>query len=345
MQPREYRTDLVLRIVIGVFGGIVGLGLSGIVFVSDDILSASFSLGAFAMGLFLAALGAYFITVAVRPDVLIVDDTGLHLRKTFGRKYLPWSAVRLFRVESAGKGVQVRAILHTDKKVGLGQVHSTIGRPDAHQVAAELNQALREHTQPVPEHAQAPNNHGPALAGPTQSAQPPQDVVPPPVDLSYSRSKGRKNVGRGNPKMVFFICLVLLICSFGGLMLMATVVAGGANKSGYTQAHGLSRSGIVTGVTNNEGRVPSSDVGVRLAQPVDGQTTTTAHVAPVTSLKVGAAVRVLVDPQDPGYAEFPGERYIQSYVAQVGAAAMLVTIAFFAFAAAWWGRIWYRQRR
>jgi hypothetical protein len=166
------------------------------------------------------------------------------------------------------------------------------------------------------------------------------------MDMSnVSRNRGRKNPRRQNPKVVFFISLALALGSFAGLMLAATVVAAAVSKSGYTQAHGLLRSGIVTSVTNHEGKADSADVGVRLREPVNGQAATTAHVPAVTSLKPGAAVRVLVDPKDPGYAEFPGQRYTQKSAAQVEAAASLACLAFFTFVAAWWGRVWYRQRK
>lgn len=163
--------------------------------------------------------------------------------------------------------------------------------------------------------------------------------------ISTPRNRGRKNTRRQNPKVVFFISLALALGSFGSLMFTATVVAAAASKSGYTQAHGLLRSGIVTSVTNYEGKDPSADIGVRLGEPVNGQAATTAHVHPLTSLKPGAAVRVLVDPKDPGYAEFPGQRYTQKSVAQVSAAAFLACFAFFAFIAARGGRMWYRQRK
>ena len=145
--------------------------------------------------------------------------------------------------------------------------------------------------------------------------------------------------------MVFFICLAFVLCSFGGLIYTATVVAATVSKSGYTQAHGLPRSGIVTSVTNHHDRVGSADVGVRLGEPVNGQAVTTAHLHSLTSLEPGAAVRVLVDPKDPGYAEFPGQRYAQNSEAQAGAITFLACLAFFSFAAAWWGRVWYRQHK
>jgi hypothetical protein len=165
------------------------------------------------------------------------------------------------------------------------------------------------------------------------------------VDESKSRNRGRRVARRQNPKVVFFISLALALGSFGGLMFVATVVSAAADKSGYTQAHGLPRSGIVTSVANHEGKAPSADVGVRLGEPVNGQVRTTGHVPDLTSLKPGAAVRVLVDPKDPGYAEFPGQRYTQKSAAQVGAATFLACLAIFAFVAARWGRMWYRQRK
>ena len=165
------------------------------------------------------------------------------------------------------------------------------------------------------------------------------------MNKSDSRNGGRKSTKRQNPKAIFFISLALAIGCFGGLMFTATVVASAVNKSGYTQAHGLVRSGIVTSVANHEGRDPSADIGVRLREPVNGQAATTTHVRPLTSLKPGAAVRVLVDPNDPGYAEFPGQRYDQESEAQAGAITFLACLAVFAFVAAWWGRVWYRQHK
>jgi hypothetical protein len=160
----------------------------------------------------------------------------------------------------------------------------------------------------------------------------------PKSSMQTRRNRGGKGARRQNPKAVVFISLALALSSFGSLIFTATVLSAAASKSGYTQAHGLLRSGIVTSVAN-------ADIGVRLGKPVNGQAATTAHVHPPTSLKPGAAVRVLVDPKDPGYAEFPGQRYTQEFAAQLGAAASLAIFAVSAFMAAWWGRVWYRQRR
>jgi hypothetical protein len=157
---------------------------------------------------------------------------------------------------------------------------------------------------------------------------------------------GRKGARRPTtPRQWFFTWLACALLSFAGLVFVATVVSAAANKSGYTQAHGLPRSGIVTSVANQTGKSPSADVGVRLRDPVDGQAATTAHLPSVTSLKPGMTVRVLVDPQDPSYAEFPGRRYIPKLTAQMGAAVFLASIAVFAFLASWSGRVWLRQRQ
>ncbi len=165
------------------------------------------------------------------------------------------------------------------------------------------------------------------------------------MNKSDSRNGGRKNTRRVNPKAAFFISAALALCCFAALLFTATFVADRVNKSGYTQAHGLPRSGTVTSVTNRDGRDPSADVGVRLEEPVNGQAVTTAHLPSLTPMKPGTAVAVLVDPKDPGYAEFPGRRYVKNSVAQVAAVTFLGCLGFFSFAAAWWGRVWYRQHK
>jgi hypothetical protein len=160
--------------------------------------------------------------------------------------------------------------------------------------------------------------------------------------LTGGRKRARR---RTTPRQWFFTWLGCALLTFGGLVFVATVVSAAANKSGYTQAHGLPRSGMVTSVANHTGKSSYADVGVRLGEPVDGHAATTAHLPSVTSLKPGMTVRVLVDPQDPSYAEFPGQRYIPKVTAQLGAAIFLASFAVCAFLAAWWGRVWLRQHQ
>jgi hypothetical protein len=166
------------------------------------------------------------------------------------------------------------------------------------------------------------------------------------MDKSHVRTWGRKRARHpSTPRQWFFMWLLCTLLTFGCLLFVATVVSAAASKSGYTQAHGLPRGGIVTSVANHTGKSSSADVGVRLGEPVDGLTATTAHLPSVTSLKPGLTVRVLVDPRDPSYAEFSGQRYVPKATAQLGAAFFLASFAVFAFLAAWSGRVWLRQRR
>jgi hypothetical protein len=104
-------------------------------------------------------------------------------------------------------------------------------------------------------------------------------------------------------------------------------VRGAASKSAYVQAHGVRREAVIVSVDNQEHRTThkpgqtgtgynqkhyaittsyTANVLVNLAQPVNGHTQTTVHVPHKDSDKPGQSVTVLVDPQDPGYAELPG---------------------------------------
>ena len=111
-----------------------------------------------------------------------------------------------------------------------------------------------------------------------------------------------------------------------------------------TQTHGPLRSGIVTTVTT-EGKGNASDLGIRLRAPADGQTTATIRTLPVTSLKPGATVQVLVDPQDPGYAEFPGQPGTEQSLSLAFPLIFLMPFMVMVFGAIWTGRAWLRQRR
>jgi len=123
--------------------------------------------------------------------------------------------------------------------------------------------------------------------------------------------------------------------------LLITVVP--YDRSAYTQAHGLMRSGIVTSVAN-QGH-GGADVGVRLTEPVAGHATTTAHVPAKVSLSPGAAVQVLVDPQDPGYAELPRQQFVLKSAIQLVVIIGVVLSAGFIFGTVMAGRAWRRQSR
>jgi hypothetical protein len=98
-----------------------------------------------------------------------------------------------------------------------------------------------------------------------------------------------------------------------------------AALSSFVQAHGVRRAAVIlsvdniahttTTMTSPGGNQPAvatttttytADVLVSLADPVGGQARTTVHVPGYEKDGVGDALTVLVDPNDPGYAELPG---------------------------------------
>jgi hypothetical protein len=111
-----------------------------------------------------------------------------------------------------------------------------------------------------------------------------------------------------SPVMVVVQEITLLVGFI--LCVVGTVVGHGEwVRSQYVQHHGLSESGVVQSVRNikhvsRSSTWYTSDVTVRLNQPVDGVDVTLAHFPHRSSLHVEDSARVLVDPRQPGYAEF-----------------------------------------
>ncbi len=93
------------------------------------------------------------------------------------------------------------------------------------------------------------------------------------------------------------------------------------SRSAFVQGHGIKSSGSVLAVHNHQycqavgggagrsGCIPRADVQVKLSAPVHGVRTTLAYYPYLSFLRRGQTVTVLVDPHQPGYAEFPGHRY------------------------------------
>ena len=87
---------------------------------------------------------------------------------------------------------------------------------------------------------------------------------------------------------------------------------GDAARTSYTQAHGVRLAGQVISARTSPGDAPNqptSALTVRLSRPVNGHDTTTVHIQGAPTHSPGAPVTVVVDPQDPGYAELPGAPY------------------------------------
>ncbi|MDQ6779504.1 MAG: hypothetical protein M3071_25490 [Actinomycetota bacterium] len=87
-----------------------------------------------------------------------------------------------------------------------------------------------------------------------------------------------------------------------------------ADRSSYVQHHGTPAVATVDSVTNTQHCSRShcsytAAVALTLPKPVDGTETTVAHYSGFATLSSGENVRVLVDPKQPGYAEFPGSPF------------------------------------
>jgi len=84
-----------------------------------------------------------------------------------------------------------------------------------------------------------------------------------------------------------------------------------AGLSSYVQAHGVQRTAVIQSVDNvpyTHGSNPlyTADILVRLTAPVGGQSQVVIHYPGYESDRPGDTLTVLVDPEDPGYAELPG---------------------------------------
>ncbi len=157
VKRRVYRAHKANRIVNGVFGGLF-LAFGCWLFGGNAFMGSSPDWPGVVSGLFIIVFGGCGVVPAVRPDVLTIDDAGLHLSRAFGTKHIPWPDVRGFGAAPGGKSnFCAVVILRTDKKVGLGLVGTTPGmsRANAEKFAAELATAQREHNaSATPPHGQ-----------------------------------------------------------------------------------------------------------------------------------------------------------------------------------------------
>lgn len=103
-----------------------------------------------------------------------------------------------------------------------------------------------------------------------------------------------------------------------------------ASVSAYTQSSGVRENAVVRNVSvrtevhcgtptsgrrgyGNSGNCSMSydaRIAVALSRPVGGQTASVVHVAQNVAYSKGQPLSVLVDPQEPGYAELPGVPYV-----------------------------------
>jgi hypothetical protein len=144
------------------------------------------------------------------------------------------------------------------------------------------------------------------------------DLRAPADGRRWGRRGGR---GRGRsldePIIISFGLLTYLIVVAGFAVWAVNVHAEGALSS-YVQHDGMHRTGGILRVQNvehqdtNDGPYYSSFITVSLAPPMDGHSTTVVHVPHGSSFVVGEGLEILVDPQQPGYAELPGQPFVQN---------------------------------
>jgi hypothetical protein len=121
--------------------------------------------------------------------------------------------------------------------------------------------------------------------------------------------------GRRRARTIGVILVFLIVGPGTGTALIVGSVSehGVVARTSYTQAHGARRAARVISDDVGTGRNPSSALTVRLSEPVNGLDTTTVHIQGTTAYSPGAPVTVVVDPQDPGYAELPGAPYASNW--------------------------------
>jgi hypothetical protein len=103
----------------------------------------------------------------------------------------------------------------------------------------------------------------------------------------------------------------VLMGSFAGLAMFGTLSGLFLSNyflSNYTQHHGVLDSGTISSVSNTQSDRGSwsATVQITLGRPVVGVTSTTLTVGNAVNSPDGTPVTVLVDPQDPAHAEYPG---------------------------------------
>ena len=129
-----------------------------------------------------------------------------------------------------------------------------------------------------------------------------------------------------------------------GLIVGTFVTHAEALRSGRVQHHGVARVATVLSVHNTwhstrGGGYYTAQVSASFVPPDGDRTTTVVHYPGHVTASVGTRYSVLLDPTDPGYAEFPGSAATRSSSWIV----MLLFAVFFGLFDVFWIRGLYRQ--
>ncbi len=130
---------------------------------------------------------------------------------------------------------------------------------------------------------------------------------------SRTRGRGRRHYG---PAGTSVIAAVFGAATIGLAVGAASTYSQGV-RSAFVQSHGIPAAAIVDTVDNTQQCSRSScdytaAIVVTLKAPVRGATTTVVHYPDSSDLVSGESIVVLVDPQQPGYAELPGTKFVNA---------------------------------
>jgi hypothetical protein len=123
--------------------------------------------------------------------------------------------------------------------------------------------------------------------------------------------------------LALFFTIATVICLFSTLQGHTY-----ADRSAYTQAHGVTESAIADNVQNiahhsKNSTTYTNQIAITVQHPSIGNGNATVYGQGTTSVQSGDTITVLVDPRQPGYAEIPGSPY---YTASGWIIGLIVTI-------------------
>jgi hypothetical protein len=143
-------------------------------------------------------------------------------------------------------------------------------------------------------------------------------------DYDYLAPAGSRRWRRGRSRAVSApIAVSLALLMYLGVVIGFAVYAvnlhAQAALSSYVQHDGVQRTGGIVRIQNIEhqdtrnGPWYSSLITVTLVPPIEGHSTTVVHDPHGSNLIAGEGLQILVDPQQPGYAELPGQPFGQNW--------------------------------
>jgi hypothetical protein len=141
------------------------------------------------------------------------------------------------------------------------------------------------------------------------------DDLAPPGGRRWRRSRRRALAA----PIMTSLALLMYLGVVTGFAAYAVNLHAQAALSSYVQHDGVHRTGGIVRIQNIEhqdtrgGPWYSALITVTLAPPMEGHSTTVVHDPHGSNLIVGEGLEILVDPQQPGYAELPGQPFGQNW--------------------------------